>query len=90
MGSTGLRTPHSVHAQVARAGANPPAPLLCALKDPAPGGDKPCSQDVHGPSLLCEALLFTGSKKDPLIISATGVGAGVTHPPAPAPHPSET
>ena len=39
----------------ARAGANSPAPLLCALKDPAPGRDEPSSQDAHMPTLLCEA-----------------------------------
>lgn len=87
MGSTGLRAPHSVHAQVARAGANPLAPLLCALKDPAPGGDKPCSQDAHGPSLLCEALLLTGSKKTLLSSQPQGwvLGSLTLRPQPPTP-----
>lgn len=62
-GPTGLRTPHPVHAQVARAGANSLALLLCALKDPPRAGISPAPRMPTGLHSCVMPLFSLGPKK---------------------------
>ena len=63
MGPTGLRMPHPVHAQVARAGANSPALLLCALKDPPRVGISPAPRMPTGLHFCVTPPFSLGPKK---------------------------
>lgn len=64
-------------------------PCYVLSRTPPQAGISPAPRMPMGPHCCVKPCFSLGPKKT-LIISATGVGAGVTHPPAPAPHPSET